>query len=678
VFGVSKVEYVGRVIDEHGISFSQKKREFVVNFIRPETQKQMKSFVGLVNHFSSHIRNCSQILRPLRTMTEPFLPKQRLVWTAELYTAFENVRDAFNNLPTMYFINSKWKVYLHTDASDYGVGAYLFQLDELGNEYPIAFLSRSFSDRERRWGVPQKEAYGIFFALSKLEYLLRDIHFTLFTDHENLVYMNRCDAGIIKRWKLAIQEYSFDILHIKGVNNFIADAFSRMIPILDINSEEVIMMADEFKIPPTEYKMISSVHNTICGHMGVEQTMKRLYALGHNWHNMREHVRRFIRKHCPCCQKMSFLKIPIMANHFTASTYSPWERWNIDSIVVNLTDDYGNRHIIVIIDCFSRFIMLYAVKDLSAKIAAECILHCMGIFGAPSQLLSDNGSQYVNEIITELLLLVGTDHQLTLAYSHQENTIVERANKEVMRHLRAVVFHEHVKTRWSKNLPLVQRIFNATPKQSLGVSPANIIFGNAINLDRGIFLSHIPGNHKKKTLSKWMADMLKDQHNIILAAQETQLALNVDHMVDNRVLSEFETNSYVMVSYEDRPSSKLHTNYKGPLRVINNIGSVYTLQNLVTGKNEDHHISKLQPFYYDSDHTDPILIANKDYDVVNVEQILEMSGNPKGSRKDLLFKVRWQGCSDLLDSWESYANLRHNSVLHEFFRANNLKKLIPK
>lgn len=171
--------------------------------------------------------------------------------------------------------------------------------------------------------------------------------------------------------------------------------------------------------------------------------------------------------------------------------------------------------------------------------------------------------------------------------------------------------------------------------------------------------------------------MLRDQHNIILAAQETQLTLNMDHMVDNRTLSEFEINSYVMVSYEDRPSSKLHTNYKGPLRVINKIGSIYTLQNLVTGKNEDHHISKLQPFYFDSEHTDPILIANKDYDVVNVEKILEMSGNPKGSRKDLLFIVLWQGCSDRVDSWESYANLRHNSILHDFLRSNNLKKLIP-
>ena len=65
----------------------------------------------------------------------------------------------------------------------------------------------------------------------KLEYLLRDIHFTLRTDHANLTYINLDFKGRVKMWKLAIQEFSFDIQHIKGKNNFIVDAFSKMIPI---------------------------------------------------------------------------------------------------------------------------------------------------------------------------------------------------------------------------------------------------------------------------------------------------------------------------------------------------------------------------------------------------------------------------------------------------------------
>jgi len=80
---------------------------------------------------------------------------------------------------------------------------------------------------------------------------------------------------------------------------------------------------------------------------------------------------------------------------------------------------------------------------------------------------------------------------------------VERANKEVGRHLRSVLFHENVIPNWSMFLLLFQRIFNAEVHESLGVSPAQILFGNAMTLDRGIFLPHtITDNHPGIPLSE--------------------------------------------------------------------------------------------------------------------------------------------------------------------------------
>jgi hypothetical protein len=49
---------------------------------------------------------------------------------------------------------------------------------------------------------------------------------------------------------------------------------------------------------------------------------------------------------------------------------------------------------------------------------------------------------------------------VTIAYSKEENAIVERANKEVMRHLRAFIFDERIMSDWVKYIPLVQRIMN--------------------------------------------------------------------------------------------------------------------------------------------------------------------------------------------------------------------------
>ena len=115
-------------------------------------------------------------------------------------------------------------IFLHTDASDYGIGAYLFQLKN-GIEYPIAFISKALKKEQLRWSTPEKEAYAIYYAFVKLEYLIRDVHFTLRTDHKNLTYINLENTGKVKRWKLAIQEYDFDIEHIPGHLNVVADAF---------------------------------------------------------------------------------------------------------------------------------------------------------------------------------------------------------------------------------------------------------------------------------------------------------------------------------------------------------------------------------------------------------------------------------------------------------------------
>ena len=64
----------------------------------------------------------------------------------------------------------------------------------------------------------------------------------------------------------------------------------------------------------------------------------------------------------------------------------------------------------------------------------------IGRFGAPHQLRSDNGPHFIADVIHEFLSFIGTRHCLTLAYSKEENTIVERMNKEINRHIRSLTY----------------------------------------------------------------------------------------------------------------------------------------------------------------------------------------------------------------------------------------------
>jgi hypothetical protein len=91
----------------------------------------------------------------------------------------------------------------------------------------------------------------------------------------------------------------------------------------------------------------------------------------------------------------------------------------------------------------------------------------------------------VNNLIAELTTLLHSEQQIGTAYSKEENAIVERANKEVVRHLSHIINDHRVRSNWSMDqLPLVARIMNSVEKVTTGVSPAELLFGKMLDLDR--------------------------------------------------------------------------------------------------------------------------------------------------------------------------------------------------
>ncbi len=188
-----------------------------------------------------------------------------------------------------------------------------------------------------------------------------------------------------------------------------------------------------------------------------------LLSRGVNDEGLRRPVPKFVRE-CPVCQLRSVLNRQIKTHCFTTASYTPREVLNIDTIgPVSRRDSADNCYILVIIDCFTRFVKLYSVSDTAALPCARALLNHVCRYGTPMAIRSDRGTQFVNGIINQLLsLLQKIDHELSLAYSKELNAIVERANKEVMRHLTAIIFDRRISEVWcSECLPLVQRIMNA-------------------------------------------------------------------------------------------------------------------------------------------------------------------------------------------------------------------------
>ena len=95
----------------------------------------------------------------------------------------------------------------------------------------------------------------------------------------------------------------------------------------------------------------------------------------------------------------------------------------------------GLNYVLVIIDAFSRFVQLYAVEDTSADSALNSFVQWISNFGVPSEITTDNGTQFVNRLIEQFCDLANINADKIHAYSKEENGLVERANKEVFRHL---------------------------------------------------------------------------------------------------------------------------------------------------------------------------------------------------------------------------------------------------
>ena len=364
------------------------------------------------------------------------------------------------------------------------------------------------------------------------------------------------------------------------------------------------------------------------------------------------------------------------------------ERIYIDTIGPLPTDKYGMTYIATIIDGFTRWVELYALPDATAETAARLgLLDWVGRFGVPLQIMTDGGTQFANELWDQLSILMGTEKLESFPYSHEENGLVERANKEVMRHLRNFLFDSKLQySDWSTFLPMVQRIMNGHPIGATKITPAQLLFGNAVSLNDRILPK--PNTYREsKPLSVVTADMLAMQQHLIsihlkLLKEKDNMHLATPYDTRKKI-DQFPIGSFVLVEYNDSslkgrgPPHKLMPFKRGPYKVVNNIGTRYTLLDLITNKYEDVLLHRLHPFLYDQENLDPKEVAMRDKEEYVIEKILDHDGTPD-LKSSMKFLVKWKGYSAKHNTWEPWKSVRLVDKLHDYLKGKGMKNLIPK
>jgi hypothetical protein len=711
-FGVEEIEYVGHTISKKGVKFSREKLQRVVEVELPKRAKGLKSFLGLANYFRSHVRNHSSLAAPLQAMITPYHKNNVLHWTPALIQAFNDLKKAINDMPELFFFDDTAPVHLYTDASLTGIGAYLCQKLADGTEIPIAFYSKALRQEERAWGIPCLEAYAIWQAFKNLDYLLRGAKTYVHTDHKNLVYIRESGSEKIIRWKLDLLEYDMELDAIAGVDNPIADYFSRnegadehdhvianarqashvlaqmtRLSEVDLEKEDqahkrCLQAMSVVHTSPDEYQCIKEVHNEHDGHHGVETTLHKLAKKGKRWPQMRAQVQRFV-KECDCCQKRSYAQYEIRAPHYAVGTYLPMESVSLDLISGLPETPEGYKYILVCIDSFTRFMWATPLKSKGAEEVAEAYLTHAGIFGAPYEFKSDQGREFVNKVMDEVLEVIDAKHTMTLAYNHQENAIVERSNAELVKWITDMIYNRRLqKTAWTKALPFAVRIHNASPVDTIKYSPAELLFGDSVVLDKNIL---IPKANQRKDieLSTFMKDRRQLQDQMILEAQRTQKSRAAQRAdPEEKAITTFKNGQMVLLAYPEsavwkrkRPT-KLGMVFRGPYKVLSHEGVEYTLEDLVTHERLKKLVFQLRPYHYDARFVDPQQMALKDrIEEFHVERIVSHSGSWKKIR-DMEFVVKWTGY-DEPEGGQKWADLKYNRTFRQYLRDQQQQRHIP-
>ena len=227
-----EVKFLGHGVNKDGIKITDERKEHIGNMRRPETVSELHSFVGLVNFFRDYTYQFAHISSPLYGIlsNRKYKPKTRIPWSElpEAAAAFELLRDSVANAPILHFLKDDGDIHLYTDASDQALGGHLVQVIK-GKPYTICFLSKKFAAVQQRWSTTDKELFAIVYCVLKLRAMLGGRRFTVFTDHKTLTHWYSInDTPKVCRWKQRLTEFTFDIKHIDGLKNNVADALSRL------------------------------------------------------------------------------------------------------------------------------------------------------------------------------------------------------------------------------------------------------------------------------------------------------------------------------------------------------------------------------------------------------------------------------------------------------------------
>ena len=529
-----QVSYIGYTVCEDGLRPSQDKVEAVQNAPKPQDVSTLRSFLGLVNFFGRFIPNCSTLLHPLNRLLRKDVEFE---WSEECDQAFQKAKEYLMTDPVMAHYDVSLPLLLECDASSQGIGAVLCHIYPDKTVKPIVYVSRALSSAESHYSQIEREALAIVFAVRRLHSYIFGRRFTLRTDHKPLVKifgrhesLTKTAASRLQRWSIILSEYDYDLEHISGKDNVIADCLSRLpAPLSPVHEQYVVNAVSSYAFDPCELLPIqacdvakaskcdriislamsytlngwpSQVQDDLVPFLRIKndlnvehgcllwgsrviipcqfrgQLLQELHAMHLGINRMKSVARSIfwwpgldqdignLVATCGECQVNANRPTKEDTHHW-AYPNAPFERVHLDYA------EYEEKHFLVLVDAFSKWIDVFELG--SSATTTKSIYHLLRFianFGLPRVLVTDNGPQFVSHEFREFCRQNGIEHQRTPPYHPSSNGQCERMVQELKKALKTRPANVAVPVQVARFL----LSYRSTPHTTTRQSPASLLF----------------------------------------------------------------------------------------------------------------------------------------------------------------------------------------------------------
>lgn len=536
VFCRPSLKFLGYLVDEKGLRTDPDKISAILNYKVPTNTTQIRRLIGMVGYYRRFLKDCSTICSPITDLLKGRKKGQPVVWTEEADQAFSKIKHLLTTTPVLASPDFSKPFVIMCDASDYGVGAVLYQ-EEDGLEHPVAFFSKTLNKCQRKYTTTEKELLAVIYAVEKFRCYIQGTFFKIVTDHSSLLWIQQMKnpSPRIARWIVKLSLHKFEIVHRKGSCNNVADALSRDVETCILNLSQlkhdpwydgmlnrvqndpdafpsfrvengvlykhVFSKDDSFSdwkiVVPTANRpdLLHKFHDSeTAGHFGVFKTLGRIADL-YYWPKMRQSVIRYVRncKVCAACKADNLPQAGLMGN-FRDINF-PFQLISADLLGPYPRSRSGNRHLLVVVDWFTKFVFVHPMAKPTAKSITRFLEnHVFLTFGVPQIVSVDNGPQFISREFKELCNAYNVQRILYNPFYHPQVNHTERVNRVITTAIRSFIKDSHKD--WDKSIFKIAQAINLAKHESTSYTPAFLTFSRNIPVDGSFYgvISKTAGN----------------------------------------------------------------------------------------------------------------------------------------------------------------------------------------